>query len=207
MRHLMRQMGPRQHWDGPGSHALGTLCASDARAGCGTCAPWPPGVRAGPTAPPPFWPLAVLPIWPCRAGSRTPGSRRRTSSALPTTHPSPSTTSTGSTAPSRAAQWHRRDRYDRPRRRARPGPAGAQPAARSARVRREVIQVVGSVPEALARLVADPTPNVDPRTIRHQRHRTPAGRGRPRPPSSGRHRRQGVAARPPRAASAYHSCP
>lgn len=70
-----------------------------------------------------------------------------------------------------------------------------------------VSQVVGSVPEALARLVADPTPNVDQRTIRHQRHRTPAGRGRPRPPSSGRHRRQGVAARPPRAASAYHSCP
>ncbi len=46
----------------------------------------------------------------------------------------------------------RRDRHDRPRRRPRPGPARADPAARPHSASSRADQIVGDVPEALARL-------------------------------------------------------
>ena len=86
--------------------------------------------------------------------------------------------------------------HDRPRRAARTR-AGVRsaccPTCTSAWSRAD--QIVGTVPEALARLDADPAADVDQRPVRDQRHRAPARRGRPRPAPPRGHRRRELARR------------
>ena len=164
----------------------------------GPPAPSPPTSTCSWTASPTTGPPctgAPTPTWPgsstrCSAAGRSwchpvcPGTGCPAASrAVPDDDLPPGRDRRGRRGGHRGGRGRRRDRHHRARRRPGPGPPDHHACCRTCTCAWcAADQVVATVPDALDRIDSAPAADLDQRTVRHERHRTQPGRGRPRAP-------------------------